>query len=326
MVTFASMFSCGGQVDLAARSLGLDLVGAIEYDPAIAQVYAENFGGSHLTIGDVCDFDFRRWQGVDLLHASPSCKPYAMGFSNGNPENHAQYDSGFYVPQAIKAIVPRVFTLENSPNFARSQPYAAIMSTLHGLGYTVFAETLNAVDFGAPQDRKRRILIAVRGCRSILSHRPRKTSWMGGWWAAVHDLIGELSPIAPTLAQKPTLDKIGRRGHWLVQRVGVAYRKGYPAASHRSAKEPSFTVRAFGRGCDGHGPDQANIWLADEHKMLDLTPRVYARLMGVSDDYRLPADPVLAVEVLGNGFPPPFAAAVLSSGLRAIGVQPQEVA
>ncbi len=316
-LTFASMFSCAGQVDLAARSLGFDLVGAIEYDPEIAGVYADNLGGGHLTIGDVADFDYSQWRGLDHLHASNSCKPYAFGEGNGKPEDHAQYDSGFVIPRAIKAIAPRVFTLENSPNFARSEPYAAIMSTLHGMGYTVLAETLNAADFGTPQDRKRRIIIAVRGGMAMI----QKSPWVGGWWAATHDLIDDLNLIAPTLAQKSALDKIGRRGSWLVQRVGVAYRKGHPAATHRSAKDPAFTVRAFGRHCDGHGPDQANVYLADRQRMLALTPRFYARLMGVPDSYRLPPNPLLAVEVLGNGFPPPFAAAVLSSGLRAIGHQ-----
>lgn len=321
-LTFASMFSCAGQADLAAKSLGLELVGAIECDITIAQVYADNHGGRHLTVGDVADFDYRQWRGVDVLHASPSCKPHAFGRANGDPEDHHQHDSAFVVCEAIKAAMPRVFTMENSPNFARSKPYAAIMSTLHRLGYTVHSETLNAADFGTPQVRKRRIVIAVRQGNLILL---QKSPWVGGWWAATQDLIDDLPEVEPTAAQLPTLRKIGRHGCWLVQRSGIAYRKNSPSASHRAANELSFAIKALGRHCDGHGPDQANVWLADRQRMLALTPRFYARLMGLPDSYRLPSDPVLAVEVLGNGFPPPFAAAVFAAGLRAIG-QPMEVA
>lgn len=326
-ISFASMFSCGGQADLAARSLGMELVGAIEFDPEIAGVYVDNLGGEHLTIGDVSDFDYREWRGLEFLHASPSCKPHAFGRANGNPKDHAQHDSAFVVCRAIQAIAPRIFTLENSPNFARSEPYAAIMATLHRLGYSVVSETLNAFHFGVPQERKRQIVVAVRGGGDLLRLQiaKRRSPWVGGWWRAVADLVDDLAPIAPTLAQKPALDKIGRHGKWLVQRVGVAYRKGIPAASHRSSAEPSFAVRALGRGCDGHGTDQANIWLPDQRQMLALTPRIYARLMGVPDGYRLPSDPVLAVEVLGNGFPPPFAASVFGAALGAIGWR-QEVA
>jgi DNA (cytosine-5)-methyltransferase 1 len=301
----------------------MELVGALEIDPPTAQVYADNLGADHLTIGDVCNFDFRQWYGLYFLHASPSCKPHAFGSANGRPQDHPQHDSAYAVVRALKECTPRIFTLENSPNFARSEPCAAIMSTLHQLGYTIHSETLNAVDFGVPQERKRRIIIAVRGGHGVLLQR---LPWVGGWSAALSDLVDDLSPIAPSLAQQPALKKIGNHGRWLVQRSGVAYRKGQPAASHRHAKEPSFAVRAFGRGCDGHGPDQANIWDADQREMLELTPRCYARLMGIPDSYQLPDDDVLAVEVLGNGFPPPFARAVFDAALRSAGVCQREVA
>ena len=151
-ISFASMFTGCGQADLAARSLGMELVGAIEHDAPIAAVYADNFGSRHLTIGDVADFDFRQWKGLDHLHASNSCKPHAFGRANGDPKDHAQYASAYEICRALKVIQPQTFTLENSPNFARSEPYRAIMGVLLGLGYGIFAGNLNASDFGVPQD------------------------------------------------------------------------------------------------------------------------------------------------------------------------------
>ena len=97
---------------------------------------------------------------------------------------------------------------------------------------------------------------------------------------------------------------------------------GRPAK--RSSTQPSIAVRAFGRGCDRHGVRQMNVW--DGEVLRSCTVDFYRRLMGVPDDFRLGDDECLAVEALGNGYPPPFAQAMFEAAVRAVDVIVQAVA
>ena len=49
----------------------------LEYDPAIAGVYADNIG-DHVIMSDVAAVDYSALPAVDLLHASPACTRAAM--------------------------------------------------------------------------------------------------------------------------------------------------------------------------------------------------------------------------------------------------------
>lgn len=73
--------------------------------------------------------------------------------------------------------------------------------------------------------------------------------------------------------------------------------------------QPSFTIKAT--------PKEPIRFIKDG-KVHRLSERGVARLMGVSDSYKLPEDKALARTVLGNGVPPPLAQAVIEPLLRDI--------
>ena len=57
---------------------------------------------------------------------------------------------------------PKVFLMENVPQLLASDEYIEIKKIANELGYTVRERVLHAVDYGAPQKRKRAIIIGSR--------------------------------------------------------------------------------------------------------------------------------------------------------------------
>ena len=81
---------------------------------------------------------------------------------------------------------------------------------------------------------------------------------------------------------------------------------------YRDAGTPAQTVVA---SIGGHEP---RAWL-DTGRVVKLSPRCLARLMGIPDDYSLPSSNSLAGRVLGNGVCPPVAEMICRNVLEALG-------
>lgn len=227
----ATLFSGGGGVECLLKNL-IDFVHAVEYDAAIAAVYAANIG-DHVTVAKVQDVDYGAWGQLDYLHASPVCKEFSNA-KTGGTEGDGDITSALAVVRALEATQPKIFTLENVQGYARSQSYKLICQALTEAGYMWHADVLNAADYGVPQTRRRLILRAVKD--ALLPGLPAPRPWVG-WYAAIEDLI-------PTLPSS-------RFAEWQLARLpedmkdvlidskntGQEYGK-----KHRERQEPSFTV------------------------------------------------------------------------------------
>ena len=179
----ATLFSGGGGVETMLNDT-VDFVHAVEYDPAIAEVYRANHG-DHITVGDVCGVDYSAWGALDYLHASPVCKNFSAAKANG-VESDEDMQTALAVVRCLEATQPRVFTLENVGQYQGSASYRTIVQWLNHNGYMWHAEVLNSADFGVPQTRRRLILRAVKD--ALLPSLPNKTRWIG-WYEAIEDLI-----------------------------------------------------------------------------------------------------------------------------------------
>lgn len=182
----ATLFSGGGGVECLLKEQ-IDFAHAVEYDAAIAAVYAANIG-DHVTTAKVQDVDYSAWGQIDYLHASPVCKEFSNA-KTGGAEGDGDITSALAVVRALEATQPRVFTLENVQGYARSQSYRIICQALTEAGYMWHADVLNAADYGVPQTRRRLILRAVKD--ALLPGLPAPRPWVG-WYAAIEDLIPTL--------------------------------------------------------------------------------------------------------------------------------------
>lgn len=165
---------CGG-MSLGLEAAGFDVAVAVEFDAIHALVHHYNFPYCKTicrNIASVSSGDIRaalRENGypleVDLIAGGPPCQ----GFSHigkrqiDDPRNSLVFE---YL-RIIREIKPKYFIFENVPGISTGnhrQFLTELIAELESVGYTVELpiKILDASEFGAPQKRKRLILIGSR--------------------------------------------------------------------------------------------------------------------------------------------------------------------
>lgn len=246
MKTIGTLFSGFGGVDIGAMAAGLTPLWAVEYDPAIADMYRRNIG-EHVTVADILQLDPLDFEPVDVLHASPPCPNFSVAKA-GAEETEDDVALGRKVAEFVKVLRPVVFTLENVYGYRKAKSFRIIVKALAKAGYQYRWWHLNAADFGVPQTRKRLILVArLDGVpqRPHATHAPaadltplfdERKAWVG-WYEAIEDLI----PSLPDSAFAP----------WQLERLPAELRtmlvpavNGDGTAHPRNGSEPTHTIQA----------------------------------------------------------------------------------
>lgn len=277
----ATLFSGGRGVEALLRD-AVDFVLAVEYDPAIAAVGAQL--GGHTIVGDVCGVDFSTWPALDYLHASPVCKNASQAKTDGQ-ESDTDIQTAEAVCRALRAIRPRVFTLENVQRYAKFEAFRRICRTLDSLGYMWHWEVLNSADFGVPQTRRRLILRAVLG--ALLPTLPTPEPWIG-WYAAIGGRLQESTPTPYQLRRVGTTT-----GTALIDTNNDSR-----PPTIRLVHEPAPTIpSSWWRRHASQG-----VWIANG-KIGHITPHEGAILQSLPPWYQLPSDLRVAGDIVGNAVP-----------------------
>lgn len=134
---------------------------AVEMDPAAAASYSATFGPK-VYAGSIQDWlkDEKTPQ-VDVVIGGPPCQGFSLlGKRDINDERNSLW---MEYAKTLQRAQPKYFVVENVAAFSKSQQLEDFeKATLPGgllEGYKVDWKVLNAADFGAPQARKRAILI-----------------------------------------------------------------------------------------------------------------------------------------------------------------------
>lgn len=186
---------CGGMTSGFVAAGGYDPVLAVEWDLHAAATYAANFGEGHLRWADIATIPSADIPKVDVIIGGPPCQ----GFSNLghrdvlDPRNKLWKEYLRFVRHAA----PAVFVIENVDRFLSSDEFAVLQAETHG--YELTSGVLLAADFGAPQRRKRAIVIGSRIGRIPL---PEPTHARGSW-RTVRDVLTGL-PGKPATTALPT--------------------------------------------------------------------------------------------------------------------------
>lgn len=292
-----TLFSGGGTYEQALKGR-VKPVAAVEFDPDIGAHY-KSVHGDHINIDDVRNIDFAKFRDqVDILHASPVCKNYS-GAKCGVGETPLDIMTAQATSRALQDIEPRVFTLENVPQY-QSKGKAAlkiITDKLDELGYKWNIDVHDAAALGAPSRRERIMLRASREDLpppSVAAAAPKSD-----WLAAVEDLLPTMkkSTLAPWQRQRLAAQGVDVEN--LTRPVIVGGGSGFRGQiPYAYAGEPSFPVKATAKE---FGADRI---VMPDGTTYTLNPRAYARLMGLSDDYPLPESGRLAKTIVGNGMAP----------------------
>ena len=167
------LFTGAGGLTLGLHMAGFRPALAVEFDVDACNTLNRALPAVPLQPKPVGDFDFRRFEGVDLVAGGPPCQPFSSG-----GKRLAGGDSRDMIPQFIRAVAearPRAFLMENVAALF-GPTHAAYLSDvvrqLAVLGYTIGSEVLNAAEHGVPQKRQRGFLVGLRDGQRFEFPRP----------------------------------------------------------------------------------------------------------------------------------------------------------
>lgn len=169
------LFSGCGGMSLGLEASGFDIVAAIEFDPIHAVVHHLNFPYTVRICKDISNLassdllNAIKSKGfsteIDLISGSPPCQ----GFSHigkrqlDDPRNSLVFE----FLRIIKEVQPKYFIFENVPGIASGKHKKfldELIVEFEAIGYQIEKpiKILDASCFGAPQTRKRLIVIGSR--------------------------------------------------------------------------------------------------------------------------------------------------------------------
>ena len=169
--SFIDLFAGIGGIRLGFESVGGHCVFSSEFDEDACKTYEANFG-EHPS-GDITKIEAKDIPDFDILLGGFPCQAFSI---IGKKEGFANETCGtlfFDIERILKEKRPKAFMLENVRNLTahdHGNTFRVIREHLEALGYRVYAQVLNALDYGVPQKRERIIIVGFLD--DVLFHFP----------------------------------------------------------------------------------------------------------------------------------------------------------
>lgn len=178
-----SCFACGGGSTMGYKLAGCDVIGDLEIDPRMNEVYVKNHHPKYNYLMDIRDFNKlpndqipAELFDLDILDGSPPCTTFSVAgereeswgkkkkFREGQAEQTLD-DLSFVFIETIRKLKPKVSIMENVEGLLLGEAWSyvqKIYKQLHDIGYQVKHYLCKSEYMGVPQTRHRVFFIAVR--------------------------------------------------------------------------------------------------------------------------------------------------------------------
>lgn len=176
-----STFSCGGGSSLGYKRAGFDVIGNVEIDPKVNDLYIRNNKPRFNYCEDLRDFNQRddlpeELFDLDILDGSPPCTSFSTaGVRDRDWGKKKKFREGqkvqtlddlfFVFLDTVEKLNPRIVVAENVPGMltGKAKGYVnEIVKRFRSLGYELQIFSLNAAHMDVPQSRHRAFFIANR--------------------------------------------------------------------------------------------------------------------------------------------------------------------
>lgn len=279
---------------------------------------------------------------ADIVIGGPPCQ----GFSLLNKNRIGDGRRALWEPymDVVELSKAKMFVMENVPELLRSHEFENISARAKTMGFSLIHDVVNAADYGAPQTRKRAIIIGWKGEELESPDFPEPTHAKVGTesrlpWRTVRDVIGDLpDPVGTEIrpCDGPLNLHFGRKP----TEVSMARYRAVPPGGNRfdlqrNAPEitPDCWIRKTSGGTDLFGrlwwdrpsvtirteffkPEKGRYLHPEKHR--PITHREAARIMGFPDDFPFKGSKTEIARQIGNAVPPPLAGAIAKVVYRSL--------
>ncbi len=344
-LNLVSLFSGAFGLDLGFMSAGFSPRVALDIDGQSEATLRENMPGLPFIRQDidlVPSHAILREAGLDVGEADvvtggPPCQPFSTAGRRQSLKDPRASPVREFV-RFIKEAKPKCFVMEEVEGLLSARvmhvpiaeregrslradelpgsAFSTVLTMLGSTGYKFAYGILNAADFGAPQERRRLIIVGSKDSipglpRKTHSHKPQRTidgivSPWNTFWEATVDLQGghmEYTNLAPSSLDYLTLVPPG--GNWR-QLPEDAVRDAMAGAYHSGGGKmgyyrrltwdtPSPTVVTT--------PVQKGTMLCHPEELRPISVEEYKRVQGFPDDWKIPGTTSAKYKLIGNAVP-----------------------
>lgn len=298
------LFAGGGGLSLGFSKAGFDVVCAVEnWKPAIA-VYETNFPDHpvlNLDLNDAVTASLQIQEFLpDIIVGGPPCQDFSSAGKRDESQGRASLTISY--AEIIQKCKPAYFLMENVARAANSEAFREALSIFKAAGYGLTIKVLDAAYCGAPQMRKRLIVVGALGERDgFLEH------------ALESNLSAEPMTIRRYFRNKLTFEHYYR------------HPRSYARRAVFSIDEPSPTIRGVNRpipkGYPGHEGDS----IPHDTGVRSLTTEERARIQTFPASFKLPGCKTDVEQVIGNAVPVKLAEYVAKQLISYIQANPNVV-
>jgi DNA (cytosine-5)-methyltransferase 1 len=295
--TFIDLFCGIGGFHQAAHSLGGECVFASEIDVEAKRAYEANY--NIVPCGDITKIDESEIPDHDILFAGFPCQPFSiigkkLGFDD------IRGTLFFDIARILREKKPKMFVLENVKQLKShndGKTLETILRTLEDLGYKVYNDILNALNYGLPQKRERIIIVGFLNHAVDFSFPNQKIQ------GKLEDILEDDNVVAPKHFASEDI---------IAKRKAKHESKYYPGIWHENK---GGNISSYPYSCALRAGASYNYLLVNGIRRL--TPREMLRLQGFPDTFKIVCNDSQTRKQAGNAVPVNIIKAVLKEVLSA---------
>jgi len=267
----------------------IEFVFSSEIDKFARQTYAANY--HEIPYGDITQIQAHEVPTHDIILAGFPCQAFSVaGLRKGFADTRGTLF--FDVARIAEYHKPKILFLENVKGFKnhdKGNTFATVKLTLEQLGYRVYADVLNAKNFGVPQNRERIYIVAIRNDFNPtfnLDFDKLKNTKVN---CQVGDILQNQVDEKYTISDKLWAGHQRRKAEHIEKGNGF----GYSLFNAQSPYTSTISARYY--------KDGSEILIEQNGKNpRKLTPREASLLQGFPSDFVIPVSDVQAYKQFGN--------------------------